>query len=175
MRDDYRIELAAENHVRQIPVVELASASMFSEDDLPAELRFLVTDSETLRQAQRERRLWIALDDVNTVVGFALACIVDDCAHLEEMDVHPEHGRRGIGTRLLNAVIAWAQSSGYPALTLITFRHLPWNAPFYQNRGFEALAFGDAGDDLRALIREEAEAGLEPRNRLAMICPLERH
>ena len=174
MRDEYRIELAAENHLRQIPAIELASAAMFSEDDLPAELRFLVTDNETLRKAQGEQRLWIALDDANTVVGFALACIVDDCAHLDEMDVHPDHGRRGIGTRLLSAVIAWARSSGYPAVTLITFRHLPWNAPFYQTRGFEALAFSDAGDGLRALIREEAEAGLEPRNRLAMRCPLER-
>jgi len=169
MHQNYTIELAAENHLRAIPCIEQAAAAMFAEVDLPPELRFLVTDKETLVEAQRGKRLWTALDDQKIVVGFALARVVNGHAHLEEIDVHPDHGRRGIGSQLLGAVITWARAAGLPGITLITFRHLPWNAPFYARHGFVQLDYEDASGSLRELIREEAEAGLEPRNRVAML------
>ncbi len=76
MRPNYMIELAAESHVRAIPGIEQAAAVMFSEDDLPPELRYLVTDKRTLVEAQRQKRLWAALDDKKNLVGFALGRIV---------------------------------------------------------------------------------------------------
>ncbi len=168
MNQDYTIELAAEHHIRAIPAIEQAAAAIFSESDLPPEVRFLVTDEETLLEAQREKRLWAALQDETKLVGFALARVMGDYAHLEEMDVHPEHARRGIGSQLLDAVIGWAEAGSLPGLTLITFRHLPWNAPFYERNGFVRLDAESTNGLLQDLIREEAEAGLEPRNRVAM-------
>ncbi len=168
MNQDYTVELAAEHHIRAIPAIEQAAAAIFSESDLPPEVRFLVTDEETLLEAQREKRLWAALQDEIKLVGFALARVMGEYAHLEEMDVHPEHGRRGIGSQLLDAVIGWAEAGSLPGLTLITFRHLPWNAPFYERNGFVRLDAESTNGLLQDLIREEAEAGLEPRNRVAM-------
>jgi GNAT superfamily N-acetyltransferase len=168
MNQDYTIELAAEHHIRAIPAIEQAAAAIFSESDLPPEVRFLVTDEETLLEAQREKRLWAALLDETKLVGFALARVMGDYAHLEEIDVHPEHGRRGIGSQLLDAVIGWAEAGSLPGITLITFRHLPWNAPFYEQNGFVRLDAESTNGLLQDLIREEAEAGLEPRNRVAM-------
>jgi GNAT superfamily N-acetyltransferase len=168
MNQDYTIELAAEHHIRAIPAIEQAAAAIFSESDLPPEVRFLVTDEETLLEAQREKRLWAALQDETKLVGFALARVLGDYAHLEEMDVHPEHARRGIGSQLLDAVIGWAEAGSRPGLTLITFRHLPWNAPFYERNGFVRLDAESTNGLLQDLIREEAEGGLEPRNRVAM-------
>ena len=95
--------------------------------------------------------------------------VVDGFAHLEEMNVHPDHGRRGIGSQLLGTVISWARAGGFPGVTLITFRHLPWNAPFYERHGFVQLDDRDTNNSLRDLMREEAEAGLQPRNRVAML------
>jgi len=169
MRQNYTIELAAEHHLKAIPTVEQAAAAMFAEVDLPSELRFLVTDRDALIEAQRDERIWVALDEQKNAVGFALARDVGVYAHLEEMDVHPDHGRRGIGSQLLGAVINWARAAGFPGVTLITFRHLQWNAPFYERHGFVQLDCEDASSGLRELIREEAEAGLEPRNRVAML------
>jgi GNAT superfamily N-acetyltransferase len=169
MRQNYTIELAADSHLRAIPAIEQAAVAMFAEVDLPSELRFLVTDKKTLIEAQREERLWVALDEQKNAVGFALARDVGDYAHLEEMDVHPDHGRQGIGSQLLSAVINWARAAGFPGVTLITFRHLQWNAPFYERHGFVQLDGEDANGGLRELIREEVEAGLEPRNRIAML------
>ncbi len=170
MSQAYTIELATERHLRAIPGVEQAAATIFSESDLPSQLRYLVTDKEVLDEARRQNRLWAALDDKGNMVGFALARIVGRYAHLEEMDVHPDHGRQGIGSRLLCAVTTWARNGGYPGITLITFRHLPWNAPFYERHGFTQIGEKENSAGLRELLCEEAEAGLEPRNRVAMIC-----
>ncbi len=169
MSHAYTIQPATERHVRAIPGIEHAAAMIFSERDLPAELRYLVTDRETLGDAQRQNRLWAALDDKGNVVGFALACVVGGVAHLEEMDVHPDFGRQGIGSQLLNAVIAWARDGGHPGISLITFRHLPWNAPFYERHGFKQIDDTEHSADLCELLREEADAGLDPRNRVAMM------
>ncbi len=56
--------------------------------------------------------------------------VADDLLHLEEIDVDPSHGRRGLGTALVNAVCEWASDSGHALLTLTTFRAVPWNLPF---------------------------------------------
>lgn len=43
-------------------------------------------------------RLWVASSG-NMPVGFALVkMLADDLPHLEEIDVHPSHRRRGLGT-----------------------------------------------------------------------------
>lgn len=169
MSQGYTIQLAAGHQVQALPAIEQSAAVIFSESDLPPEIRFLVTGQETLIEAQQDNRLWVALDDEGEVVGFALARLMGAYAHLEEMNVHPDHGRRGIGNRLLSAVKSWAKARELPGITLITFRHLPWNAPFYERHGFVRLDEGNTSVGLRELIREEADAGLDPHNRVAMI------
>ena len=162
------IELADCEHLRAIPAIEIAAAAMFPEADLPIDLRYLVTEDELLHQAQSEARLWVALTDDRTPVGFAMADIVDGGAHLDEMDVLPEYGRQGIGTRLLRTFIDWARSGDYPAVTLITFRHLPWNAPFYEKMGFVRMEPAELGEELALLLAEEGKAGIDVRRRLCM-------
>jgi len=53
-------------------------------------------------------------------VGFALVEILDGAAHLEEIDVHPAHGRRGLGSALVRAVCEWARQSELSAVTRIS-------------------------------------------------------
>ena len=168
------IKLAGSEHLSAIPAIELAASAMFPEADLPAEIRYLVTENEFLNEAQSEARLWVALDDDRTPVGFAMADIVDGGAHLDEMDVMPEFARQGIGTRLMHTLVDWARSSDYPALTLVTFRHVPWNAPFYEKLGFVAMESSEVGRDLRLLLAEEREAGIDVRNRVCMKMDLPR-
>jgi GNAT superfamily N-acetyltransferase len=69
-------------------------------------------------------------------VGLCRIDAVGDGAHLEQLSVHPDHGRRGIGRALLRAGCAWAAARGYPELTLATYRSVAWNAPFYATEGF---------------------------------------
>lgn len=162
------IELAGSEHLRAIPAIELAASAMFSEADLPLGIRYRVTDADLLHEAQSDSRLWVALTEDRMPVGFALADIVDGAAHLDEMDVMPEFGRQGIGTRLVNTIISWARDKHFPRLTLVTFRHLPWNAPFYKKMGFESMADRDIGAGLAGLLQEEGSAGIDLDKRVCM-------
>ena len=165
----YRIVPASAAHTALIPAIEQAAAALFSEEDLPPDIRYLVTDAETLRDAQRDGRIWMAVDTVGTPVGFSIVTVIDDNLHLDEMDVLPSHGRIGIGSQLLQRVIDLATREGHKALTLVTFRHVPWNAPFYTRRGFEALPYNKIGPEMRDLLAEEQAAGINPSNRQVMM------
>jgi len=90
-------------------------------------------------------------------VGFVALEIVDDAAHVDQVSVLPEHGRRGIGRALLEAAIGWAAASGRDEITLTTFRDVPWNAPFYRTLGFEELT--DPGPGLAAIREHERAMG----------------
>ena len=68
--------------------------------------------------------------------GFARVDALAGGAHLEQLSVHPDHGRRGIGRALLRAAVDWAATRGYDELTLATYRDVPWNGPFYASEGF---------------------------------------
>ena len=120
-------------------------------------------------QAARERRLWTAVTRASGLpVGFALVTIVDGSAHLHEMDVHPDHGRRGLGTALVGAVVEWARGKRFSCVTLTTFRHLPWNGPFYRRLGFEALSPAELTPGLARLLDQEVRDGLDGSKRVAM-------
>jgi GNAT superfamily N-acetyltransferase len=127
-----------------------------------------VTALEEHERALAAGLLWVARAPDGEPVGFALVEIVDGQPHLEEIDVDPAHGRRGLGRALLEAVLGWARGAGFGALTLTTFRDFPWNTPFYERMGFRALAPHEIGPGLAEVVREEAARGLDPATRVTM-------
>ena len=71
--------------------------------------------------------------------GFIFGHPLDDCLFVGQLSVVPEAQKQGIGSRLLAALGDAAQQAGCPGLSLITYGHLPFNAPFYARRGFRVL------------------------------------
>jgi GNAT superfamily N-acetyltransferase len=84
------------------------------------------------------------------------------------MDVLPAYGRRGLGGRLLEAVCDWARAHGYPAVTLSTFRDVPWNGPFYRRHGFRDLRPAEWTPGMQAIREKEARHGLRVEARVFM-------
>jgi GNAT superfamily N-acetyltransferase len=82
------------------------------------------------------------------------------------MDVHPKVAGRGIGTKLLKCAIDEALRRRFDYVTLTTFEHILWNAPFYCKRGFSTVAEVHYGKELSAIIEKEKASGL--KNRIAM-------
>jgi predicted N-acetyltransferase YhbS len=164
----YRIERAAPEHLRLLPGIERAAAAQFAGHGLDSAALEEQTAEEDFREAQRHGLLWVALDAGGRPVGFALADSLDGALHLEEIDVHPEHGRRGLGSALVRAVCDQARESGLPAVTLTTFRDIPWNAPFYARLGFRAVESQRLSPLLAERMREEAARGLELERRVSM-------
>ena len=163
----YEIAAAEPSDLSFLPSIELAGATLLAghlgESDL-----LDTTSQEVLADAQRRGRLWIARGD-GVPVGFAFVKVLEpSSAHLEELDVHPEHGRRGLGTRLVIAVCEWAAVQGFGAVTLTTFRDVPFNRPFYERLGFEVIPVHELGLALISALAEEARRGMDPTTRVAM-------
>jgi GNAT superfamily N-acetyltransferase len=112
-------------------------------------------------------RSWVAMND-GAVAGYVVVDVVDDGAHVEQLSVHPDHQGRGIGRALLERVRAWAADQAMAAVTLTTFRDVPWNAPLYRHLGFVDLEPHEIGPELAALVDAEAAHGLDPATRTCM-------
>lgn len=164
----YRIVAARAEDVERLPAIERAAAALFPEEDLPEAQRDSSTDVGDFERARREARLWVALDARERPVGFALLDELDGVGHLEELDVHPDHGRQGLGRRLLEAALDGCRARGHAACTLTTFAHLAWNAPFYVSAGFRVLGREELSPGLAACLEAEARQGLDPTRRVAM-------
>jgi GNAT superfamily N-acetyltransferase len=163
----YKIALARPGDLSRIAPIELAAARLLMAYAPEAVLEE-VTSDEHLRAAQRDGRLWVALSD-DMPVGFAHAELLEpNAAHLEEIDVHPEHGRQGLGTRLVREVCRWAETRGLGAVTLTTFRDVPWNMPFYARLGFEEITMAALTPALRGVLEDEARRGLDRTRRVVM-------
>ena len=163
----YTIAAARPQDVRLLPAIELAAARLLA-GHAPETVLNQTTSEETLERAQRDGHLWVALAD-DVPVGFAHVDVIEpDVAHLEEVDVHPEHARRGLGTRLVMQVCAWATAAGYQSVSLTTFRDVAWNMPFYARLGFEVVPAEQLSRALRALVEDERRRGLEPSRRVVM-------
>lgn len=107
-------------------------------------------------------------DRDGVAVGFALALPKDESAHLLEVAVAPRQQGRGYGTRLIAAVEAWAQESGFTEMTLTTFRDVQWNAPFFRNLGYELIEIGSDRPELAEVIADERRSGFHGAPRIAM-------
>lgn len=166
--NDISIGVARHDEIAQVPKIEFRAATLFPAEDLPDAVRYGVTDRRAFLAAQCDERLWVARSARGAVVGFALADEVDGEAHLDEIGVLPEFGRRGIGASLVSTVAGWAAGQGYRHLTLITFRHLAWNAPFYERCGFVAIDEALIGPELTALLDAEAREGIDRAKRVCL-------
>ncbi len=172
MRPTYRVEPAQATDLEHLPAIERAAVSLFAPGQIPDGLRTDVTPIEELRAAHDAGLLWVARASTELVVGFALVDLLAGGPHLEEIDVHPDHGRRGVGRALVEAVLDWAWAAGHRAVTLTTFRDVAWNAPFYQRLGFRVLARSELTAELDAIVGNERARGLDPGRRVVMRCDL---
>lgn len=167
----YHVRLAAQRDVELLPAVEMAAARLYldrlDETGLTPAMLENTTSAADFARAQQAEMLWVAVTTQDEPVGFALLAEIDGSIHLEELDVQPSHGQRGIGASLLKQVCAWAKAMAYPGVTLSTFRSVPWNAPFYLKHGFRVLAPAELTPGLARLRPAEQSRGL--RNDLRVI------
>lgn len=90
-----------------------------------------------LSRASEPGFLLVAEDtEAGNIVGFVHVLEIDGIAHLEQISVLPQVGRRGYGRRLMEAAMDESRRRGYEQLSLRTYADVPWNAPFYARLGF---------------------------------------
>ncbi len=148
------IEQAAGRAFRGIGMPEIADGEPPSLDELTG--------------YQQAGRAWVTVGQNGRLVACLLASLVNGNLHVEQVSVHPDCARRGVGRSLLGHVAVRAASAGRPALTLTTFSEVPWNAPYYERCGFRRLDEAELTPGLRAIRGREAEHGLDRWPRVCM-------
>lgn len=159
------IRAARPTDYRKLSDIERRAGELFRDAGLPEIADHEPYDADELASAVT---LFVATNDEDEPIGYAMVELVDQHAHLGQMSVLPEHGRQGIGTQLLDAVAGWAKGRGHAEVTLTTFRDVPFNAPLYEKRGYEVVPETEWTDALRDLVAREAKLGLDPSARVVM-------
>lgn len=156
------IRHAREEDLATLQDVERAAGRAFIDLDMAAIAEAEPPSLELLRSYCAAGRAWVAEAEDNPIpVAYLVADIVDGNTHIEQVSVHPDHARRGIGRALIEHVAHWSRQHRLAALTLTTFVDVPWNAPYYQRCGFRPLAEDELTPGLRALRALEAAHGLD--------------
>lgn len=153
---------ADDTDLAEVPGVEAAADALF--------VPLGITDLPPPATAEEGAGAWRVLVAGRPVAGFAVLELVDGAVHLEQLSVHPAHGRRGLGAGLLGATLETARQHGADRVTLLTYADVPWNAPYYARHGFSVTTELTPG--LLALRRRELELGLDRHGpRVAMVRP----
>jgi len=167
-RRTYTIRLARRGDLHLLPRIERVACNRFAEFGLGKVMLGAMMSIEQLEERQAAGRLWVAANSEGRPVGFAASSLLDGLGHLDELDVVPAHGRRGLGKRLLDRVCVWAWRNACRGVTLSTTRDIPFNEPFYRRCGFESLAESDLSPGLLRLREAERRAGLPMDRRVIM-------
>jgi len=169
LNETYQIRLARENELYQLNAIEEAASQLFENTKFALEVDQDSLSIDLLREQQAQDLVWVAVDDRDNPVGFAVVMVMGDRIHLHELSVTPEHGRKGLGTRLIETITQFAESYGFTGVTLSTFRDIPWNAAFYKKLGFRAMKDEEIGIKLQNIRTKEAQNGLPISERILMI------
>lgn len=165
---------ARDEELGLLPAIEMRAGELFREVGRPEVADAPPLPLLTLKMAHADEGVFVARAPSGVPVGFALVEQVGDTLYLAEISVEPAWARRGLGTRLLEYVAMVARQRRCAAVTLSTFRDVPWNAPYYAARGFDVLDPVDHGEALREKAALEAMRGLDPTSRVMMRRPVTR-
>lgn len=157
----------------QMPAIEEAAGAMFADIEGLAGIAGTHTvPRDRLKRYIRKGHCLVAHVG-ERMAGFLVNEPFQRELHIWEFNVHPDAQQRGIGAGLLRACLIDARNSGFKAVTLTTFRDVPWNGPFYARLGFEEVTALDAHPRLAGELANECDDGLPIDRRCAMIAFLD--
>ncbi|MCF8588157.1 GNAT family N-acetyltransferase [Gordonia liuliyuniae] len=149
--------------------IEIAAGALFAglgmglvanDDPLPIEYLTEVVD---------DGRCWVVVDETERPAAYLIVETVDETAHIEQVSVHPDYARRGLGAALIERAADWARKRRLPAVTLTTYVDVPWNGPYYVRSGFRYLADSEETPGLKAIRAQEKSHGLDLWPRACML------
>ena len=160
---------AIESDLRHLEEIEQQASTLFKNTEYQEEVFQKTLPILLLQQQLEEELLWVAADTQNIPIGFSLAIgCGSTTAHLHEISVLPTFGNRGVGSKLLRYLVQDLRDRSFQRITLSTFKTIPWNAPFYEKKGFQIIEASHLSQFLLNIQEEEKVAGLPIRDRVFM-------
>lgn len=154
----YDIAGAAADEVERLIAIDRAASMLFASTGLLS--REALEDhvpGDVLADALLSDDLFVARNADGAPIGFALVSPRGGTLYLDQISVHPDYGRKGVGAMLVTRVIDEARRRKVRRVTLSTFRDVPWNGPFYRKMGFRELKRSEMADWMLELETIQAE------------------
>jgi GNAT superfamily N-acetyltransferase len=166
--DRFKIRLARHDEIPRLLEIEDEAGKLFAGLGIIDESLDHPFPLEMLAQLIASGYVWVAACDDAPPVGMIIASTQERTVYIEEMDVLPEYGRRGLGAGLLAHVCGWAEACKFEAVVLSTFADIKWNGVFYRKNGFRDLDPSDWKPWMRKVRKDESRRGLAVEARVFM-------
>lgn len=121
-----RIRQATEDELETLRDIERDAGRAFDEI-VPEAVAGEPLPPSALETYRESGRAWVAVEAQERPQAYLLASAVHDCLHIAQVSVRSACRVRGLGAALISHVARVAGAQGRPAVTLTTFRDLPWN------------------------------------------------
>jgi GNAT superfamily N-acetyltransferase len=164
----YRIDRGLVAHAMRLREIERAGGARFRDIGMGDVADGDVTPATILEARAESGQLLIAVAAGDVVVGFLIWSPKDGLAYIEEVSVHPDHAGHRLAARMIDR-LAEDVRGRHPALTLATFRDVPWNAPYYAKLGFVEFPLKRVGPQHQISWQQQAKNGLDMTRRLFMV------
>lgn len=159
------IRLGKATELDALDAVIRSSDELFRGTHLEWAIEEAASEAYRFKRALGEGSLWVAEVD-GQLAGLVCAHATEESLYVDQLSVAREYQGRGIGRALMETAIAHARAH-HPAISLITDREIPWNAPFYATLGFVEWPKPDPG--VQADLDDEIADGFDPATRIVMI------
>ena len=167
------IRVASLEDAAFLPQIEKSASELYrAEPDLA-----WLADGQVIEPSEHARLILkktvlVAESSRGHLVGFLNAEVLNHELHIWELSVHGDWQRRGAGTQLLRSAYQYALETGLAALTLTTFKDVPWCAPAYAKLGFKPVKHPVL--HLREALDAEVIHGLPSEQRVGMRLSVQR-
>jgi len=165
----YSISGAAAAEIPALIAIDLAAGQLFAGTGmLPDDALQDHVPADVLEDAVPGRHLAVVRDKDGAPAGFVMTSLRPGTLYLDQISVHPAHGRRGLGAALVKWVVKDARSRKRGSVTLSTFRKVPWNGPFYRRLGFREIPRKRLAFWMLEIETAQADKGLDMSQRCFM-------
>lgn len=156
---DFHISPARPEDIRTLIAIDLAAGQLFAPTGLITGDALNDHVPQTVfEQAIEAGDVFVTGPEGGPPVGFVLVSGRGGTLYLDQVSVHPDYGRQGLGSALVQHVIQLARKRKLKQVTLSTFRDVPWNAPFYKKLGFREIPRKEMADWMLDLERIQAHS-----------------
>lgn len=162
-----RIRLASADEIHKVAPLEQAAGEVFRTIGMDAVADDPPIAESILLQAVEEQRLWFAVE-YGVLKAYLLGDFLPQSLHIEQVTVHPDAARRGLGALMIESVSADPRSRERGLITLTSFANVPWNAPYYERIGFLDIAESEWPEGVAEKVAAERESGLAAWPRVVM-------
>ena len=162
-----RIRLGSADEIYKVAPLEQAAAEAYRTIGMDAIADDAPIPESVLLEAAEEQRFWVAVE-YGVLKAYLLGDFLPQSLHIDQVTVHPDASRRGLGALMIESVSADPRAKERGLITLTSFANVPWNAPYYERIGFIDIDRKDWPEGVAEKVAAEEEKGLAAWPRVVM-------